>query len=150
MSDAHGDRQLLAIMFTDVVGYTALTERDEAGAVRVREALSYLLSLVEAEEPDVLVAEAGASPLEPYNGEIAKEVIRDHVRFKLLCAQDPYAVVGVMSAFERQPDLVAGGAANTTAGIRLVKRLSGLDAMNLNEAAAREALLGMLMAALDL
>ena len=29
-------RQLLAIMFTDVVGYTAVTERDEAAAVRVR------------------------------------------------------------------------------------------------------------------
>ena len=37
MSDSGGERRLLAIMFTDVVGYSALTERDEAGAVRVRD-----------------------------------------------------------------------------------------------------------------
>jgi len=96
-----------------------------------REALSYLLSLIAGQQPDVLVAEAGASPLEPYNGEIAKEMIRDHVKFKLLCAQDPYAVVGVQQAFQRAPDLVAGGAANTDAGIALVHKLSGLNALNL-------------------
>jgi class 3 adenylate cyclase/pimeloyl-ACP methyl ester carboxylesterase len=37
MAEPAGQRQLLAILFTDVVGYTGLTERDEAAAVRVRD-----------------------------------------------------------------------------------------------------------------
>jgi class 3 adenylate cyclase/pimeloyl-ACP methyl ester carboxylesterase len=37
VTETADQRQLLAIMFTVVVGYTALTERDEAAAVRVRE-----------------------------------------------------------------------------------------------------------------
>ena len=115
-----------------------------------REALPRLLSLIAAERPDVVVAEAGASPLEPYNGAIAKEMIRDQVRFKLLCAQDPYAVVGVQQAFQRAPDLVAGGAANTAAAIELVRKLSGLPALNLMEPDSRKQLAGMLRKALQL
>jgi len=37
MGELPEERKLLAILFTDVVGYTALTERDEARAVRVRD-----------------------------------------------------------------------------------------------------------------
>ena len=115
-----------------------------------REALPYLLSRIATEKPDVVVAEAGASPLEPYNGAIAKETIRDNVRFKLLCAQDPYAVVGVQQAFQRAPDLVAGGAANTDAGIALVQKLSGLPALNLMDPSSRSRLESLLRKALDL
>jgi len=115
-----------------------------------REALPYLLSLIAKDKPDVVVAEAGASPLEPYNGAIAKEMIRDHVKFKLLCAQDPYAVIGVQAAFKRNPDLVAGGAANTDAAISLVKKLSGLTALNLMDPRSHQQLADMLRKALDL
>jgi hypothetical protein len=123
------------------------TAVDEAS---YREALPYLLSLIARDKPDVLVAEAGASPLEPYNGAIAKEMIRENVKFKLLCAQDPYAVVGVQQAFQRTPDLVAGGAANTDAAIALVHKLSGLPALNLVDPANRQKLGAMLRKALDL
>jgi len=57
VEDAHDHRQLLAIMFTDVVGYTALTERDEAAAVRVRNQHRKLVrTLVEQFEGEVIDA----------------------------------------------------------------------------------------------
>jgi len=114
------------------------------------DALETLLTKIAETNPDVLVAEAGASPLEPYNGQTAKKMIKDNVRFKLLCAQDPYAVVGVEAAFERAPDLVAGGAANTIAGIELVEKLSGLKALNLMDPSSHEELVAMLRNALQL
>jgi hypothetical protein len=96
-----------------------------------RGALTALLEHIGGTGVDVLVAEAGASPLEPYNGATAIRMLASQVRCTVLCASDPYAVSGVMDAFERRPDLVAGGAANTEAGAELVARLTGLEALNL-------------------
>jgi Domain of unknown function (DUF1611_C) P-loop domain len=99
--------------------------------MRFRDALAPLLEHIGNSGADVLVAEAGASPLEAYNGATAIRMLTPHVRCTVLCASDPYAVVGVIYAFERPPDLVAGGAANTEAGVELVARLTGLEALNL-------------------
>lgn len=114
------------------------------------DALHILLSKIADAKPDILVAEAGASPLEPYNGKAAMDMIHDRIKFLILCAQDPYAVVGVQSAFERAPDLVAGGAANTSAGIELVKNLSGLPALNLIDPDSHNELTQRLKKALSL
>jgi class 3 adenylate cyclase/pimeloyl-ACP methyl ester carboxylesterase len=37
VTQAQDDRRLMAILFTDIAGYTTLTERDESTAIRVRE-----------------------------------------------------------------------------------------------------------------
>jgi hypothetical protein len=96
-----------------------------------REANRQLLSRIAGAEGDVIVAEAGASPLEPYNGGIAVEMLEGSTAFVLLCASDPYAARGIMEAFGVQPDLVAGPAANTRAGVALVESLCGVPALNL-------------------
>jgi hypothetical protein len=96
-----------------------------------RTALRHLLSRMMEVGANVVVAEAGASPLEPYNGATAIAEIEKNVRCTLLCASDPYGVVGVSTAFKRQPNLVAGAAANTEAGVQLVEKLSGLKALDL-------------------
>ncbi|MBI3800199.1 MAG: DUF1611 domain-containing protein [Deltaproteobacteria bacterium] len=96
-----------------------------------RQALRQLLARMLEVNADVVVAEAGASPLEPYNGATAIAEIERNVRCTVLCASDPYGVVGVATAFKKQPDLVAGAAANTAAGIQLVAKLSGMKALDL-------------------
>jgi hypothetical protein len=103
-------------------------------------ALGNLLSRMAALDPDVIVAEAGASPLEPYNGAEAYRRLKPLVRLSILCASDPYAVLGVQTAFGIEPDLVAGPAANTTAAVDLVRRLTGLNALNLLEGGGAEEL----------
>lgn len=90
-----------------------------------------LLHHINSLKPDVLVVEAGASPLEPYNGTAAiEEIGEDNIRCKILCASDPYAVVGVEKAFGLEPDLVTGPATSTSAAIDLVRSLSGVEGLN--------------------
>jgi hypothetical protein len=101
--------------------------------------------LYRMQDADVIVAEVGASPLEPYNGEAAVELLEEQVAFTVLCASDPYAVVGIEDAFEWSPDLVAGIATNTTAGIDLIEELTGHAALNLLEERAKEPLAEMLL-----
>jgi hypothetical protein len=95
------------------------------------QALAVMCSRLQRGEPDVVVVEAGASPLEPYNVDRAIARLDDNVRCTILCASDPYAVVGVATAFGAQPDLVAGRATSTSAGIALCERLAGVECLNL-------------------
>lgn len=112
--------------FVDVGLPSTVCAQDEFEA-----ALEQLLSRISSLDADVLVAEAGASPLEPYNGSVAMKVLEKNIRMLVLCASDPYAVLGVQHAFGREPDLVCGPAANTNSAIELVRKLCGVPALNL-------------------
>ena len=96
-----------------------------------RAAIRPLLRHIASERPDFMICEAGASPLEPYNGAAAIDELGDSVACKILCASDPYAVVGVKQAFGLEPDLVAGPATNTSSAIALVKKLTGAHGINI-------------------
>ncbi len=87
--------------------------------------------------------------MEPYNGTIGMEMIRSVTAFTILCASDPYAVIGVKEAFGIEPDLVAGPAANTTAAVELVKRFTGIRALNLLDRPSYTILKDMLVGRLE-
>jgi len=151
---------------TGVARYRDILAMSDAGAVAIadfmdgglpstvvdagtyRRALQVVLAKLAAAHPDVIVAEAGASPLEPYNGAVAVEELGEHVRCTVLCASDPYAVVGVTTAFGTRPDLVSGRATSTDAGIALIERLTGLPALNLLDPCSGDALERLLVGCL--
>ena len=99
-----------------------------------RAALRQLLSRMAQPPADVAVVEIGASPLEPYNGAIAVEALQEALAMTVLCASDPYAVLGVEEAFEMlSPDLVTGIATNTAAGVELLAQLTDRPAFNIRD-----------------
>lgn len=96
-----------------------------------RQAMEPLLRRMAASGATAAVIEAGASPLEPYNGGELVELLGDAVAYTILAASDPYAVVGIQTAWNRTVDLIAGPASNTLAGVALVHELTGLPALDL-------------------
>ncbi len=102
--------------------------------------LQQMLSKIALQDADVAVIEIGASPLEPYNGDIAINALREHIKCTILSASDPYAVYGLMEAFEIVPDIVTGIASNTLAGVQMVKKLCGVKALNLIDSTTTKAL----------
>ncbi len=158
---------VLAAKLTGAARYRDVLSMQDAGADRVYDfvdvglpstvcpedefepALQQLLSRLALHEAEVVVVEAGASPLEPYNGACAVRHLLPRVVFSVLAASDPYAVAGVMQAFEFRPDLVTGVATNTSAGLRLVEKLTGAAALNLLDETSREPLRQMLLRVLD-
>lgn len=123
MQDAGADRIL---DFVDAGLPSTCCSRD-----RYAEALEVMLAEMAGGDEDIVVVEIGASPLEPYNGDMAIAAVRDRIALHVLCASDPYAVVGALHAYGLETDLVTGTTSNTEAGVQLVKRLSGLTAVDL-------------------
>ncbi|WP_118826001.1 hypothetical protein [Salinibacter ruber] len=99
-----------------------------------RTAVRQLLARMAQPPADVAVVEIGASPLEPYNGAIAVEEMQEALAMTVLCASDPYAVLGLETAFDMlAPDLVTGIATNTAGGIDLLTQLTDLPAFNIRD-----------------
>ena len=142
MGDAGADR---IFDFVDVGLPSSIFPPEE-----FRRSLRQLLAAIAAEKPDVVVAEAGASPSEPYNGAIVLEEIKQQICCTVLCASDPYAVVGVTQSFGSIPDLISGVATSTTAGVELVEKLTGVKALTLPARQSLPALLEILLEKLNL
>ena len=112
--------------------------------------VNYLKDRISQVQADIAVIEIGASPLEPYNGDLAIEAIREHIKCIILSASDPYAVLGLMKAFNIKPDIVTGISTNTLAGRELVEKLCGIKALNLIDPETMPELKTTLNKALDL
>ncbi len=115
-----------------------------------RLSLRQLLSMIALEQPDVVVAEAGASPFEPYNGSIVLEEIKDRICCTVMCASDPYSVMGVIQSFGLTPDIISGIVTDTTAGVQLVEKMTKIKTLTLPDAQSIPELMEILQEKLGL
>ncbi len=111
---------------------------------KYRPGIRNLLSKIDPTSADILVVELGASPIEPYNGEIAIEELKDNVVFSVITASDPYAILGFKSLIKTDIDLITGITTNTESGINLVEELTKTTALNLQLEQSKKHLKSML------
>jgi hypothetical protein len=116
---------------------------------RYKKSLNSLLNLISSTSSDVAIIEIGASPLEPYNGDIAYNSIKNQIKAIVLCASDPYSVLGVMKSFDITPSLVSGPATNTLGGLNLIDKLCGVNALNIIDPVTHPELLRILLNCLN-
>lgn len=117
-----------------------------------RKVLPTIFGLLASKKPDCVVLELGASPCEPYNGDVVlQEILSSDKRnqnFVILCASDAYSVVGfhniLATITDVQADVVSGIAANTSTAREFVKELSGIPALSLETDASVHKLRSML------
>ncbi|MCK9517789.1 MAG: hypothetical protein M0R74_02000 [Dehalococcoidia bacterium] len=119
--------------FVDV-GLPSSLEEPQAFASSVDE----MLQLMAHQDVDLVVAELGASPMEPYNGTVAMEKLAPHVRLTLLAASDMYATLGAIHYLDIRPDLIVGRVASTAAGIEIGRQITGLPTLNPVDPAAAD------------
>ena len=115
-----------------------------------RSKMEYMMNFISSVNSDFAVVEIGASPIEPYNGDLAISMIKDQIKCVVLCASDPYAVYGIMKAFNLKPDFVTGIATNTIAGRNLVENLCDVKALNILDPPNTKELKSMLAEKLSL
>jgi hypothetical protein len=151
-------RRVLAAKITGAARYKDVLSMGDAGAEWIydfvdvglpstvhpeeeyRQFAGELLSRMAAEPASAAVVELGASPLEPYNGTAAMELLAPAVRCTVLAASDAYAARGLLDASGIRPDLVCGPAANTRAGIVFTEQLCGVKTLNLSNPSDHEEL----------
>lgn len=154
----HSGRRVLAAKITGAARYRDIQSMADAGAewiydfvdaglpstvhpeAEYRQAAAELLSRMAGEPADVAIIELGASPMEPYNGAAARELLAGATRCTVLAASDAYAARGLTDASGMRPDLICGPAANTRAGIVFAEQICGVKTLNLSNAADYEEL----------
>jgi hypothetical protein len=119
-------------------------------ATEYETAMNNLLSLVAGAKPDLVVAEVGASPFGPYNGSLALEKITSQICFTIVCANDPYGVLGLINSFNIAPDVISGVVTNNQAGVELVENLTGIKAVCPTDLHAEDKLISILKEKLPL
>jgi pimeloyl-ACP methyl ester carboxylesterase len=127
MNEKQEERKLLAILFTDVVGYTALTERDEARAVRVRDRHRELVKTLVGQFDGELVDATGDESLSVFSS--ALHAVDCALALQAALRDDPHLRVRVgihLGDVLKRGNEVIGEGVNVAARIRPLAEPGGI------------------------